>query len=226
VVLLGKALGGGVVPVSAVVADADVLGVLRPGQHGSTFGGNPLASAVGRAVVGMLVRGEWQERARLLGDHLEARLGGLVGSGVTAVRALGLWAGVDVDPALGTGKDVCAALAERALTRRAAGRQGRHRRPPYCRPAVRTASGHRPTPRGGAGRPARPDGPGRYALPGYGGASSATTAPRSPIGARGPDVESRAVCRSASALTTAPSTINKTVIQSQNMLIATPAREP
>jgi acetylornithine/succinyldiaminopimelate/putrescine aminotransferase len=62
--LLGKALGGGVVPVSAVLADADVLGVLRPGQHGSTFGGNPLACAVGRAVVGMLATGEYQERAR------------------------------------------------------------------------------------------------------------------------------------------------------------------
>lgn len=115
VVLLGKALGGGVVPVSAVVADADVLGVLRPGQHGSTFGGNPLASAVGRAVVGMLATGEWQERARVLGEHLQARLGELVGSGVTTVRALGLWAGVDVDPALGTGKQVCLALAERGV---------------------------------------------------------------------------------------------------------------
>lgn len=115
VVLLGKALGGGVVPVSGVVADADVLRVLRPGQHGSTFGGNPLASAVGRAVVGMLATGEWQERARLLGDHLSARLGELGGSGVTAVRSLGLWAGVDVDPALGTGEQVCVALAQRGV---------------------------------------------------------------------------------------------------------------
>ncbi len=115
VYLLGKALGGGVVPVSAVVADADVLGVLRPGQHGSTFGGNPLACAVGRAVVGMLTGGEWQERARRLGEHLDGRLRELVGTGVTAVRSIGLWAGVDVDPGLATGREVCVALAERGV---------------------------------------------------------------------------------------------------------------
>src|SRR5690606_5446519 len=72
--LLGKALGGGIVPVSAVVANEDVLGVIEPGQHGSTFGGNPLAAAVGHAVVDMLATGEWQERARLLGEHLAGRL--------------------------------------------------------------------------------------------------------------------------------------------------------
>ncbi|HZH22242.1 MAG TPA: ornithine--oxo-acid transaminase [Geodermatophilus sp.] len=115
VYLLGKALGGGVVPVSAVVADADVLGVLRPGQHGSTFGGNPLACAVGRAVVGMLAGGEWQERARRLGEHLDGRLRELLGAGATAVRTIGLWAGVDVDPGLATGREVCVALAERGV---------------------------------------------------------------------------------------------------------------
>jgi ornithine--oxo-acid transaminase len=108
--LLGKALGGGIVPVSAVVADADVLGVLRPGQHGSTFGGNPLACAVGRAVVRLLATGEYQQRARDLGAPLHGRLRELAGSGVTAVRGLGLWAGIDVDPALGTGRSVCERL--------------------------------------------------------------------------------------------------------------------
>jgi len=108
--LLGKALGGGVVPVSAVVADADVLGVLRPGQHGSTFGGNPLACAVARAVVGLLATGEYQERARVLGERLRAGLDSLLGHGVTEVRSLGLWAGLDIDPALGTGRAVCERL--------------------------------------------------------------------------------------------------------------------
>ena len=65
--VLGKALGGGLVPVSAVVADWDVMGVLEPGQHGSTFGGNPLACAVGSAVVRLLETGEFQERSRELG---------------------------------------------------------------------------------------------------------------------------------------------------------------
>ena len=115
VYLLGKALGGGVVPVSAVVADRDVLGVIQPGQHGSTFGGNPLACAVGRTVVRMLATGVWQERSRDLGAHLHDRLAGLVGSGVTAVRGMGLWAGVDVDPDRGTGKQVCLDLMERGV---------------------------------------------------------------------------------------------------------------
>jgi ornithine--oxo-acid transaminase len=105
--LLGKALGGGIVPVSAVVGNRDVLGVLRPGEHGSTFGGNPLAAAVGRAVVAMLATGEPQARARELGAVLERRLQALVGRGVTAVRVRGLWAGVDIDPAVGTARQVC-----------------------------------------------------------------------------------------------------------------------
>jgi ornithine--oxo-acid transaminase len=113
--LLGKALGGGVVPVSAVVGRADVLGVLHPGEHGSTFGGNPLACAVGRTVIGMLATGEPQRRAAELGAHLHARLEELVGHGVVAVRGAGLWAGVDVDPALLTGREVCAGLLERGI---------------------------------------------------------------------------------------------------------------
>ncbi len=113
--ILGKALGGGVVPVSAVVGASDVLRVVQPGQHGSTFGGNPLACAVGRSVVGLLREGTYQARARDLGLVLHERLRGLVGAGLHAVRGVGLWAGIDVDPALGTGRDICAALAERGV---------------------------------------------------------------------------------------------------------------
>lgn len=113
--LLGKALGGGIVPVSAVVGDRDVVGVLRPGEHGSTFGGNPLAAAVGLAVVELLETGEYQARARELGDHLRTRLLALVGNGVTAVRGVGLWAGVDIDPTLGTGREVCERLMARGV---------------------------------------------------------------------------------------------------------------
>ncbi|GAA4783923.1 ornithine--oxo-acid transaminase [Microbacterium gilvum] len=110
VYLLGKALGGGILPVSAVVADADVLGVIRPGEHGSTFGGNPLSAAVGLRVVELLATGEFQKRAALLGAHLAERLEPLVGNGVTAVRVAGLWAGVDIDPAVGTGREVAESL--------------------------------------------------------------------------------------------------------------------
>src|SRR5271168_5449192 len=113
--LLGKALGGGVVPLSAVVADRDILGVLHPGEHGSTFGGNPLAAAIGTTVVSMLTRGEFQDRATHLGAQLHLRLEKLIGHGVVAVRGLGLWAGVDIDPALGTGKRLSLRLAERGV---------------------------------------------------------------------------------------------------------------
>jgi ornithine--oxo-acid transaminase len=115
VYLLGKALGGGVLPLSAVVADRDVLGVLHPGEHGSTFGGNPLAAAIGSTVVAILQRGEFQARSAELGTHLHARLQSLIGHGLFAVRGLGLWAGVDIDPELGTGKQLCLALAERGV---------------------------------------------------------------------------------------------------------------
>ena len=113
--LLGKALGGGIVPVSAVVGNSDVLGVLRAGEHGSTFGGNPLAAAVGRAVVELLATGEMQERARMLGDRLQAGLRALIGHGVVEVRGAGLWAGVDIDPALATGREVCERLMLRGV---------------------------------------------------------------------------------------------------------------
>jgi ornithine--oxo-acid transaminase len=115
VYILGKALGGGVVPVSAVVADADVLGVLRPGQHGSTFGGNPLAAAVGQAVVELLEDGTLQARAALLGDVMRQRLDAMVGHGLLRVRTRGLWAGIDVDPALATGREVCEGLLHRGV---------------------------------------------------------------------------------------------------------------
>ncbi|WP_069740249.1 ornithine--oxo-acid transaminase [Streptomyces sp. EN27] len=104
--LLGKALGGGIVPVSAVVARRDVLSVLGPGEHGSTFGGNPLAAAIGSAVLDLLATGEFQRRAAELGEVLDRGLAALVGAGVTAYRARGLWAGVDIDPAIGTGREI------------------------------------------------------------------------------------------------------------------------
>jgi len=113
--VLGKALGGGIVPVSAVAANVNVLGVLRPGEHGSTFGGNPLACAVGIEVVRLLRTGEFQERSARLGERLHAGLNALIGDGIVAVRGRGLWAGVDIDPALMTGRVACERLAERGV---------------------------------------------------------------------------------------------------------------
>jgi ornithine--oxo-acid transaminase len=93
--VLGKALGGGIVPVSAVVSSAEVLGVFKPGQHGSTFGGNPLGCAIAREVIAMLNTGEFQERSAKLGTHMHDRLTALPARAVRDVRGRGLWAGVE-----------------------------------------------------------------------------------------------------------------------------------
>jgi len=115
VFILGKALGGGLYPVSAIAADGDILQVITPGSHGSTFGGNPLAAAIGREVIAMLETGEFQKSAESLGDRLDAGLSELVGQGIDAVRARGLWAGVDVSPELSTGRHVCEQLLEQGI---------------------------------------------------------------------------------------------------------------
>ncbi|MBK5217384.1 MAG: ornithine--oxo-acid transaminase [Propionibacteriales bacterium] len=112
---LGKALGGGIVPVSAVVGAESVLGVLKPGQHGSTFGGYPVACAVGKAVVQLLETGEFQQRSTELGAYMHERLGALVGQGVAEVRGRGLWAGVDIDPAAKSGREVSLSLRDQGV---------------------------------------------------------------------------------------------------------------
>jgi ornithine--oxo-acid transaminase len=110
--ILGKARGG-IVPVSAVVSSSAVLGVFKPGQHGSTFGGNPLACAVAREVIAMLTTGEFQERSAKLGAHMHDRLNALPQSKVRDVRGRGLWAGVEF--ASLSGRDACEKLADRGV---------------------------------------------------------------------------------------------------------------
>jgi ornithine--oxo-acid transaminase len=111
--VLGKALGGGIVPISAMVSSSEILGVFKPGQHGSTFGGNPLACAVAREVIAMLSTGEFQERSAKLGTHLNDRLAALPASAVREVRCRGLWAGIDFVSM--SGREVCEALAGRGV---------------------------------------------------------------------------------------------------------------
>jgi ornithine--oxo-acid transaminase len=111
--VLGKALGGGIVPLSAMVSTADILGVFKPGQHGSTFGGNPLACAIGREVIAMLATGEYQERSAKLGSHLHDRLSALPAAAVREVRGRGLWAGIEFT-SLG-GRQACELLAGRGV---------------------------------------------------------------------------------------------------------------
>jgi ornithine--oxo-acid transaminase len=111
--LLGKALGGGIVPVSAMVSSREILGVLRPGQHGSTFGGNPLACAVGREVIALLRTGEYQRRSAELGARLHQGLAALPPTVVSQVRGRGLWAGIEFTGL--TGREACERLAARGV---------------------------------------------------------------------------------------------------------------
>ena len=115
VYILGKALGGGITPLSAVVANTDVLGVLTPGTHGSTFGGNPLACAIGREVVRILQTGELQERSRKLGEHMLTTLRDASLPAVKEVRGRGLWAGVELVPDAVPARAHCERLLERGV---------------------------------------------------------------------------------------------------------------
>lgn len=115
--LLGKALGGGVVPISAVVGTREVIGTLDPGSHGSTFGGNPLACAVAREVIAMLQTDEPQMSARVLGAHAAKRLAALPSKTgpVDAVRTVGLWVGIDLAEGFGTARAAGERLAQRGI---------------------------------------------------------------------------------------------------------------
>jgi ornithine--oxo-acid transaminase len=109
--VLGKALGGGIVALSAIAGDDDVLGVFGPGSHGSTFGGNPLACAVGRAVLELLAGGELQANAARLGIRLRTVLDAAAPPALSEVRSRGLWFGLDLDPRTGrSGREICEEL--------------------------------------------------------------------------------------------------------------------
>ena len=113
--IMGKALGGGIYPVSAIAADHEVMDVITPGSHGSTFGGNPLAAAIGTEVVAMLEEGTFQARSAEIGAQLEAGFGRLVGKGLSDVRVRGAWAGIDIDPTLMSGRQMSEALMARGI---------------------------------------------------------------------------------------------------------------
>jgi ornithine--oxo-acid transaminase len=115
VLVLGKALGGGVYPVSAVLASRALLTLFRPGDHGSTFGGNPLAAAVGRASVAVLVEEALPARAAELGDYLLEGLRDLEAPRVTAVRGRGLLIGIEIASGAGSARRFCEQLARRGV---------------------------------------------------------------------------------------------------------------
>lgn len=109
-VTLGKALGGGVLPVSAFVARRDVMDVFTPGSHGSTFGGNALAAAVGLEALHVIRDEGLVERSRVLGEHMLGRLRTIRNPALKAVRGRGLWAGAEIDPRIASARTVCERL--------------------------------------------------------------------------------------------------------------------
>jgi ornithine--oxo-acid transaminase len=113
--VLGKALGGGVLPVSAFVAVREVMDVFTPGSHGSTFGGNPLAAAVGLEALRVLRDEGLVERSRVLGAHMIARLRAIDSPVLTAVRGRGLWAAAEIDPRFSTGREACERLMAKGV---------------------------------------------------------------------------------------------------------------
>lgn len=132
VYILGKALGGGIVPVSAVVSSRDILGVFTPGSHGSTFGGNPLACAVARKVIEILQTGEYQRNAKELGAYLAEQLRAIRTDKVKEYRCRGLWVGVEFRPEAGVARKYCEALMDQGLLCKDTHAQTMRLAPPLC----------------------------------------------------------------------------------------------
>jgi ornithine--oxo-acid transaminase len=118
IVILGKALGGGFLPVSAIVGRRDVMAVFNPGSHGSTFGGNPLAAAVGKEALDTLVEENLIEKSAELGAYFMTGLQKIKSPYITAIRGQGLWIGVDIDPAKSTARALCMKLLNEGIIAR------------------------------------------------------------------------------------------------------------
>ena len=123
VLVVGKALGGGVYPVSAVIADAEFMDVFRPGDHGSTFGGNPLGAAVGRASLRVILDDDLSRRSDELGSWFMDRLRAIASPHVEEVRGKGLLIGVVIRESSGTARPFCEALQERGILAKETHRQ-------------------------------------------------------------------------------------------------------
>jgi ornithine--oxo-acid transaminase len=113
--ILGKALGGGVLPVSAFVGRRDLMEVFTPGSHGSTFGGNPLAAAVGLEAINIIRDEGLVARSRGLGGHLIARLRAVRSPALKDVRGRGLWVGAEIDPRVASARTVCERLLAKGV---------------------------------------------------------------------------------------------------------------
>ena len=113
--ILGKALGGGILPVSMFLARRDVMEVFKPGDHGSTFGGNPLAASVGLEALNILIDDSLAEHSAEMGEYLLAELATIDSPLIKELRGRGLFVGIEIEPSLATARHVCEALMDRGL---------------------------------------------------------------------------------------------------------------
>jgi ornithine--oxo-acid transaminase len=132
VYVLGKALGGGIMPVSAVVSTREIMSVFQPGNHGSTFGGNPLACALGRKVVEILKSGKYQQNAREMGAYLFDRLGKIKSNKVKEIRGRGLWVGIEFHKEAGVARKYCEQLMHEGMLCKDTHEQTMRLAPPLC----------------------------------------------------------------------------------------------
>lgn len=130
--ILGKALGGGIMPISAVVSTRDILSVFTPGDHGSTFGGNPLACAVARKVIDILRTNKYQDNAKKMGDYLATQLRAMKSDKIATIRARGLWIGIDLKPAAGKARVYCEKLMHEGMLCKDTHEQTIRLAPPLC----------------------------------------------------------------------------------------------
>jgi ornithine--oxo-acid transaminase len=114
-VIIGKALSGGFYPVSAVLADREIMGLFQPGEHGSTFGGNPLGAAVARAALSVIQEEKLIERAEELGNYFKEELKKISSTHVKEVRGRGLLIGVELKPEAGGARRFCEVLKEKGI---------------------------------------------------------------------------------------------------------------
>ncbi|HNS32311.1 MAG TPA: ornithine--oxo-acid transaminase [bacterium] len=115
VTLVGKALSGGMYPVSAILSNKDVLGVFMPGDHGSTFGGNPLACAIARTALKVLIEEKMVENSEVMGDYFLSALTNIKSPHVKEVRGRGLFIGVELKPEAGGARIFCERLMEKGI---------------------------------------------------------------------------------------------------------------
>jgi ornithine--oxo-acid transaminase len=115
IVIIGKALSGGMYPVSAILADDDVMGVFKPGEHGSTYGGNPLGAAVAREALKVIVEEKMVERSAELGEYFMQRLTAINSPHVELIRGKGLWIGIVLTPEAGGARRFCEALQNEGM---------------------------------------------------------------------------------------------------------------